>query len=54
MTYLDLQSYFFILFQYETEKEAIKARNLLNNTRWPSSNPKILSVEFSNIEEVSF
>lgn len=37
---------------YETEKEAIKARNALNNTRWPSSNPKILSVEFSSEEEL--
>lgn len=31
----------------------MKARNSLNNTRWPSSNPKILSAEYSNIEEVS-
>ncbi|CAL1270947.1 unnamed protein product [Larinioides sclopetarius] len=38
---------------YETEEEAIKTRSQLNGTRWPSSNPKILSVEFSNEEELT-
>ncbi|XP_042903208.1 apoptotic chromatin condensation inducer in the nucleus isoform X2 [Parasteatoda tepidariorum] len=36
---------------YTTEEEAIKTRNALNGVRWPSSNPKILSAEFSTEEE---
>lgn len=39
---------------YETEKEAMKTKHALNGTRWPSSNPKILSVEYSNEEELEF
>ncbi|GIX97695.1 hypothetical protein CDAR_257271 [Caerostris darwini] len=38
---------------YENEEEAIKTRKHLHGTRWPSSNPKILSVEFSNEEELA-
>ncbi|GFT30195.1 apoptotic chromatin condensation inducer in the nucleus [Nephila pilipes] len=37
---------------YETEEEAMKTKHALNGTRWPSSNPKILFVEYSNEEEL--
>lgn len=36
---------------FETEDEAKEARQALHGTRWPSSNPKILSVEFATEEE---
>ncbi|KFM74689.1 Apoptotic chromatin condensation inducer in the nucleus, partial [Stegodyphus mimosarum] len=39
---------------YETEEEAIKARNALNGTRWPVSNPKILSVEFATEDDIEY
>ncbi|XP_035210213.1 apoptotic chromatin condensation inducer in the nucleus-like isoform X2 [Stegodyphus dumicola] len=37
---------------YETKEEAIKARNALNGTRWPVSNPKILSVDFATEDDI--
>ena len=41
-----------IFYQYETEDDAKATRQALHGTRWPSSNPKILRVDFSNDEEV--
>lgn len=37
---------------YETEEQAVATRNALHGTRWPLSNPKILSVDFSSEEEL--
>lgn len=37
---------------YETEEQAVATRNVLHGTRWPLSNPKILSVDFSTEEEL--
>ncbi|XP_054707467.1 apoptotic chromatin condensation inducer in the nucleus-like [Uloborus diversus] len=39
---------------YETEEAAVKAKNALNNTRWPPSNPKILTVQYISEEEIEF
>ena len=41
-----------LLFQYEAEDHATAARQSLHGTRWPSSNPKILRVEYASEEEV--
>jgi hypothetical protein len=38
--------------QYETEMEASVTRQALHNTKWPLSNPKNLSVDFSSETEV--
>jgi len=40
-------------FQYETADQAVATRQALHGKRWPASNPKLLGVEFRNMEEVS-
>ncbi|CAD5124332.1 DgyrCDS12624 [Dimorphilus gyrociliatus] len=37
---------------YETEEAASDMRNFLDNSKWPSSNPKLLKVDFSSEQEV--
>lgn len=39
---------------YETEDDAVKTRKALHNTRWPSSNPKTLVVDFGSEEQLEF
>jgi len=39
-------------FQYDTEDEAIETRTALHGVRWPLSNPKSLSVDFTTEERV--
>jgi len=38
---------FDIPFQYDTENEAVETRTALHGVRWPMSNPKCLSVDFT-------
>lgn len=38
---------------YETEEYAMEARKALHGKKWPSSNPKILQVDYATTEEVS-
>jgi len=40
------------MFQYETVDEAVATRRALHGKRWPNSNPKLLGVEFRNMDEV--
>jgi len=40
------------VFQYETVEEAVATRQAIHGKRWPASNPKLLGVEFRNMEEV--
>lgn len=40
--------------KYETEEEAILTRKALHGTKWPSSNPKILRVEYATDDEVNY
>lgn len=40
--------------KYETEEQAILTRKALHGTKWPSSNPKILRVEYATDDEVSY
>ena len=37
---------------FETESAAKQARDALNNTAWPQSNPKSLRVEFTSLDEL--
>lgn len=37
---------------YETNEEAVATRLALHGTRWPSSNPKVLAVDFATNEEL--
>ncbi|GFS27958.1 apoptotic chromatin condensation inducer in the nucleus [Elysia marginata] len=37
---------------FKTEDDAVKTRAALHGTRWPQSNPKILHVDFSTIEDL--
>lgn len=39
---------------YETEEQAVNTRQALHGTQWPSSNPKILSVDFATQDELDF
>jgi len=39
---------------YETEQEAIAARESLHGLRWPEANPKTLLVDFANREELEY
>ena len=34
--------------QYDTEEEATETRIALHGVKWPTSNPKTLSVDYSN------
>jgi len=43
----------FFFFQFETADDAQKVRQALHGCKWPSTNPKILRVEFCTEEEVS-
>lgn len=45
---------FLLLFQYNSLEEAQNAREALDGCRWPSSNPKTLSVRFGRQDEVRF
>ncbi|KAG1688200.1 Apoptotic chromatin condensation inducer in the nucleus [Nymphon striatum] len=38
------------LVKYESTDDAIKTRNSLHDTKWPASNPKLLSVDYSTEE----
>jgi len=42
------------MFQYETVEQAVATRQALHGKRWPASNPKLLGVEFRNMEEVLY
>ena len=49
-----LQNWFnFFHEQYETEEYAMEARKALHGKKWPSSNPKILQVDYATTDEVS-
>lgn len=39
---------------YETEEQAVQTRKALHNTKWPSSNPKILRLDFASLDEIEF
>lgn len=39
---------------YEEEDMAVKTRKALHGTKWPSSNPKVLRVEYASQEELEF
>ncbi|KAK7910351.1 hypothetical protein WMY93_015035 [Mugilogobius chulae] len=39
---------------YSTEEEAVNTRNALHGVKWPQSNPKVLSVDFSEQDELDF
>ena len=47
-------SYKITMFQYETVEGAVATRQALHGKRWPASNPKVLGVEFRNMEEVLY
>lgn len=40
------------LFQYSSMEEAIATREALHGVKWPSSNPKVLRVDFCEKDEV--
>ena len=42
------------MFQYETVEQAVATRQALHGKKWPASNPKVLGVEFRNMEEVIY
>lgn len=37
--------------QYQTVEAAVATRNRLHGTKWPSTNPKLLDVDFLSAEE---
>ncbi|CAD5117946.1 DgyrCDS6688 [Dimorphilus gyrociliatus] len=37
---------------YETQELAVETRDSLHNSRWPSSNPKLLTVDFATEEDI--
>lgn len=41
------------LFQYDSEEGAKAARQALHGCKWPSSNPKVLAVDFGTQDDVS-
>lgn len=45
-------SLYILLFQYASVEEAVATRTALHGVKWPQSNPKFLSVDFSQQEEV--
>ena len=46
------ESLFPISLQYENLEQAKETRQALHGTRWPTSNPKILRVDYASQEEV--
>ena len=40
--------------QYESVEAAMATRNRLDGVRWPVTNPKVITVDFSNEDEVSY
>ena len=40
--------------QYATTEEAVATRDALHRVKWPQSNPKVLSVDFCEQDEVTF
>ena len=41
------------MLQYESVEAAMATRNRLDGVRWPVTNPKVITVDFSNEDEVS-
>lgn len=39
--------------QYATTEEAVATRAAIHGVKWPPSNPKVLSVDFSEQDEVT-